>query len=1832
MEALQIPDIASTPINTDINKLSQMPKIDLSKPVDDSVIMSNIRNQFNLENPYKKSESLFIPTAETPVSVTQRYNDKKLGYSAFNPDIEHDYADHQSWYESLGINALGFATRGLATFLGGFSDIPDTIEAIGTNSLDAFTNTTYKNELSDWAESFSEKFPVYETRYTAEHPWMSFINPLEWKSFTNRWGTVVNNLGFTAGAIANAVVTDAAIAYATGGVGEVLLLPKQASTIGKSIWNLGKSFEYGKTASNLSKILSTPKNILSELRAIGAANKGMTAFRTGLNLYNSAVGEASIEGYHTFKEQKKNLIDSYAAVHGSDPTGTALAEIEENARGTGNATFLANTGLLLATNYLTFGKILKPTSLALREAEISAVRGAVRTAGLDAVEQIPKSTKLLDRFTTGLKNTVSRGGIARTMLTEGFEEGSQYTISESSKDYWTSKYRGSDEADDLFKSLSKGVQKTLFTREGMENIVMGALSGPLISGFTSVYNRGRARISGEKYIPSKNKAIENAIQTMNSTAGLTGSISTLHGELSTQMDLQKRYEKAVAEGNVELSNTLKNDAFFNWVHSANKSGLFDLRIEALNDAKNLKDEDFANFWGIDYSQSNSKTASSYLDLLSKKATDYKQISDSVENAFGKNPYNYKNQSDKYISFENYKQALAHTLVEVKDSDTRFEQLKAETNAVLPSLDINVAMNLTTREGLISTITKLNSKIDSLKEMEASTETLPELKSKIKSERDFIQEQVNTFNDYINGKKENSDDFSIAFRKTISYLNDPTSINKQNYPKQLDDLFEKFHALNYLQDRAVKANKYYEKLRSKNGFEEFHNEVQSVISQAYLKRLDIKDGKLYIKSSKQVLDEKQKEIEDLLKDDDLSIDIEAEKLTEEQMPLADLPPLVDDQLDYEAALDKIEEGKEDTLTEKEKEAYEAHTAHEKRAALKEEIKKKLEEAKKEAPTSIKAAELKEGDKVKHNTETHTVKDITYNEDNKTVDTVTLVSPDGKEILVRNTLENKDEFTFNLPTNAVIDINERRTNIKQAPTTDASSIENLFGNVFEYVENDEEVKQFNAVRANVESPILKMVSSVYTKYILNSQIFKFIFKDKLNVESAKIVVRKYNKDVDTSAAPTKIGSTNLFRKRSEKEAILYLNGKPTGYISNSNNLMIVQNGEFVPLSSVINKLTKEQYVKLTGYDESTFDTFVSSFKSYNALSKNIFDRYDETKEVEISEKETKSLIKIIPSLINAKTVNKAEDATLLKDIQALGENSYIISVRRKFGKNTNGEYTTVKEVNVIGNSGKLTAEQIEADEELSKLMNDKEWMKILLSNNSRYSLLNRLPSGKFAKFSRVVARPINLNVDTIEDLYQALNTKDTEKLATLLPTIFMAEGILPKGNGLSYEFVMDIKGNVSLNINQEKISQGVQNVITIDLTDIAETADSLSEFISFVNIDLENQKRDTFDISKITINSFKQNIKDDEQAVFNDYMDTLSVATTPYFYNKIKMTIAPRESFEDVSEETPSTKSEIEDKKAELLNKKNQELAVIPTTQKQEVSSFVSGFKSAFDKFAEKMGYDKTEKTGRAKINEVFKKYGYGTQDEIDSKKANEIYKNYVKKIHPDKYQDEKLKNIANEFILQLNQAREEGNVDALHNIYKLFVEAKYDIELAELDKQLTMPIVEPAPTTSTYLGEPSISKVEDGELYEFKTEDGLIAGVMTSSTDFRIDGITANEVGKGKGSKMFEALINYLKNKKITILSTVSAGEGAVAMHNKAIQKGLLKELSKSGRNATFQIINNLNKEGENLENPNIVRIFAKDYDINDIEGIAKARLLQKEMQTILPQLLNNNTIKRTNCK
>jgi len=125
------------------------------------------------------------------------------------------------------------------------------------------------------------------------------------------------------------------------------------------------------------------------------------------------------------------------------------------------------------------------------------------------------------------------------------------------------------------------------------------------------------------------------------------------------------------------------------------------------------------------------------------------------------------------------------------------------------------------------------------------------------------------------------------------------------------------------------------------------------------------------------------------------------------------------------------------------------------------------------------------------------------------------------------------------------------------------------------------------------------------------------------------------------------------------------------------------------------------------------------------------------------------------------------------------------------------------------------------------------------------------------------------------------------------------------------------------------------------------------------------------------------------------------------------------------------------------------------------------------------------------------------------------------------------------------------------------------EISDIENGIVTPQVDEE--QSNILGEPITTEVEDGTLYEFRNELGLLSGVLISPTEFRIDGISANEVGQGSGSIMFEALIELMSNQGVTTISTVSAGDGAQAMHQRAVDKGLLTEVSRDGRSATFEI-------------------------------------------------------------
>ena len=75
-----------------------------------------------------------------------------------------------------------------------------------------------------------------------------------------------------------------------------------------------------------------------------------------------------------------------------------------------------------------------------------------------------------------------------------------------------------------------------------------------------------------------------------------------------------------------------------------------------------------------------------------------------------------------------------------------------------------------------------------------------------------------------------------------------------------------------------------------------------------------------------------------------------------------------------------------------------------------------------------------------------------------------------------------------------------------------------------------------------------------------------------------------------------------------------------------------------------------------------------------------------------------------------------------------------------------------------------------------------------------------------------------------------------------------------------------------------------------------------------------------------------------------------------------------------------------------------------------------------------------------INKTLK----GEVQKVDKKEANKYYRELVKKLHPDKYTDELIKVVANEFMIAANTAREKGYINVLKEL-----ETKFDEELTAL---------------------------------------------------------------------------------------------------------------------------------------------------------------------------------------
>lgn len=479
---------------------------------------------------------------------------------------EELYAQGQSWY-GKAFNAVGKGVGLAATTLlnGTVGMLVGTTNAITDGKFSSFYDNDFSRSLDDFNKMMEDELPNYYTQAEQNSAWYSPTNLFTANFLFDK---VIKNMGYAAGALGSG----AAYAAAIRSLG---LFTKIAS------------------AGGLARTASMSEDVLANVQAgqrAGAIENGMKSiakdFVSSYNLLNRSqraitaglgtLGEASFEALQSTNEFRDRLIQEHVERTGTEPDTETLSSINEMAERVGNTTFGLNVALLSATNYIQFPKILG-----------SSYR-AERKLFNDSVEEIGKISRNAEgKFVAGSASRVGKAiDKTRNALgllfspSEAFEEGSQTALQFGVNNYYNKAYQNKDA--DLFSDLfGEGIKHTLTSKEGIESILIGGISGGLMESPGAIKKRGVLGTSG-----TRGGATAAAIDAFNRTT-LSGYMRDNTDSVNRGTVIQQQRASAIRRGDFQEARDLEYDYAHNYLTPRIKYGRFDLVMDDIDRYRQL---------------------------------------------------------------------------------------------------------------------------------------------------------------------------------------------------------------------------------------------------------------------------------------------------------------------------------------------------------------------------------------------------------------------------------------------------------------------------------------------------------------------------------------------------------------------------------------------------------------------------------------------------------------------------------------------------------------------------------------------------------------------------------------------------------------------------------------------------------------------------------------------------------------------------------------------------------------------------------------------------------------------------------------------------------------------------------------------------------------------------------------------------------------------------------------------------------------------------------------------------------------------------------------------
>jgi hypothetical protein len=572
--------------------------------------------------------------AAATIDLTNAYPEPLSNYTDYGvplspfADLNEERAQRQSTGQKwlYGITKAGITlgtafaenTVGLLAGLGNL--------AFGENH--SFTDNPFGRAMDNINEAARESMPNYYTKAENEAGLLG-----------DGFGTGVLSANFWADKVAGgAAYTVASIASMFVGTGEAALAAKLAGAgkygkltgvlnklnkVDELVDATGAAVRSNKSAAyQAAKLVSTGGDAADVVAQTGRLSK-VANMKVGARNFTIATQMSLAEASMESRESKNRFIDERLA-EWEQTTGLdrnqidseTMAAIEASASAAGNLTFGINLPILVASNAIMFANMFKSGKPLAEAVSGKVTRDATgkyieQAAGTGFGKAFETSNRMFGKTVSGI-------------VTEGFQEGTQFLGSELSRRYYADKYQ--DGVGDMVAAFNYGLAQTVGSKEGLENIFIGAIIGGGMGTISRMFG-------ADKKFQDEKDANTQKLLTLLNNGGLTKALENLDFTEQTKHTVNLLNE-VTKKGDNLLADRLRSRLILQVTNQFRKLGGLDAAFEQLEDMQSFTEQEFKERWGYDTTRSlkdqTGKTQMELIQDVKTKMENFTKVSENIE--------------------------------------------------------------------------------------------------------------------------------------------------------------------------------------------------------------------------------------------------------------------------------------------------------------------------------------------------------------------------------------------------------------------------------------------------------------------------------------------------------------------------------------------------------------------------------------------------------------------------------------------------------------------------------------------------------------------------------------------------------------------------------------------------------------------------------------------------------------------------------------------------------------------------------------------------------------------------------------------------------------------------------------------------------------------------------------------------------------------------------------------------------------------------------------------------------------------------------------------------